>query len=174
MALPVLRDERLTLRPLDEDDVEALVAVLDLPGVREWWGPSTDPEEEREELRNDGSAYAIEVEGALAGWLAVTEERDPGYEVASFDIVLAPPHQGRGLGPAALRLAIEWLVAEHGHHRFAIDPALANERAIRAYAKVGFRRVGVMRRYERGPDGSWHDNLLMDLLAEELTPASGG
>jgi aminoglycoside 6'-N-acetyltransferase len=26
----------------------------------------------------------------------------------------------------------------------------------------------VMRRYERGPDGTFHDGLLMDLLAEEL------
>ena len=26
----------------------------------------------------------------------------------------------------------------------------------------------VMRRYERGPNGRWHDGLLMDLLAEEL------
>jgi aminoglycoside 6'-N-acetyltransferase len=33
---------------------------------------------------------------------------------------------------------------------------------------VGFRPVGVMRRYERGPDGVWHDGLLMDMLAGEL------
>jgi aminoglycoside 6'-N-acetyltransferase len=26
-----------------------------------------------------------------------------------------------------------------------------------------------MRRYERGLDGAWHDGLLMDLLAEDLT-----
>jgi aminoglycoside 6'-N-acetyltransferase len=26
-----------------------------------------------------------------------------------------------------------------------------------------------MRRYERGVDGTWHDGLLMDLLAEDLT-----
>jgi aminoglycoside 6'-N-acetyltransferase len=25
-----------------------------------------------------------------------------------------------------------------------------------------------MREYERGPDGTWHDGLLMDLLAGEL------
>jgi aminoglycoside 6'-N-acetyltransferase len=40
--------------------------------------------------------------------------------------------------------------------------------AIRCYSKVGFRPVGILRRSERGPDGSWHDGLLMDLLAEEL------
>ena len=50
-----------------------------------------------------------------------------------------------------------------------IDPALANERAIRAYRGVGFRPVGVMRAYERGPDGTWHDGLLMDMLAGELS-----
>jgi hypothetical protein len=33
---------------------------------------------------------------------------------------------------------------------------------------VGLRPVGVMREYERGPDGSWHDGLLMDPLAREL------
>jgi aminoglycoside 6'-N-acetyltransferase len=45
---------------------------------------------------------------------------------------------------------------------------VANTLAIACYRKVGFRDVGVMRRYERDLDGTWHDNLLMDLLAEEL------
>ena len=67
-----------------------------------------------------------------------------------------------------MRLVIAHLIAERGHHRFTIDPALANERAIRAYEAVGFRRVGVMRRYERGLDGTWHDSLLMDLLVDEI------
>jgi aminoglycoside 6'-N-acetyltransferase len=50
-----------------------------------------------------------------------------------------------------------------------IDPAAANGRAIRSYAKVGFRPVGVMRQYERGRDGRFHDGLLMDMLRAELT-----
>ena len=62
------------------------------------------------------------------------------------------------------------LFEERGHHRLTIDPAAANERAIRAYERVGFRRVGIMRAYERGPDGVWHDGLLMDLLRGELRP----
>lgn len=49
-----------------------------------------------------------------------------------------------------------------------IDPAADNTAAIRCYRKVGFRPVGIMRRYERGKDGTWHDNLLMELLADEL------
>ena len=60
------------------------------------------------------------------------------------------------------------LILRGDHHRFTIDPAVHNQRAIRCYAAVGFRRVGVMRNYERVDDGPWHDGLLMDLLAEEL------
>jgi aminoglycoside 6'-N-acetyltransferase len=33
---------------------------------------------------------------------------------------------------------------------------------------VGFKPVGIMRQYERGPDGTWHDGLLMDLVRQEL------
>jgi aminoglycoside 6'-N-acetyltransferase len=61
-----------------------------------------------------------------------------------------------------------WLFEERGHHRLTIDPSAANERAIRAYTAIGFKPVGVMRRYERGPDGTFHDGLLMDLLRDEL------
>jgi aminoglycoside 6'-N-acetyltransferase len=34
-------------------------------------------------------------------------------------------------------------VHDRGHHRLVIDPAADNERAIRCYERVGFRRIGV-------------------------------
>ncbi len=173
MALPVLRGERLALRPLVDADLDSLAAILAAPSVAEWWGPDEGREALDEELRNEGRAFAVEVEGSVAGWLGFDEETTPGYEHASVDIVLGPDHQNRGLGPEALRLAIRWLIDAHGHRRFTIDPAAANARAIRAYEAVGFRPVGVMRSYERGRDGTWHNNLLMDLLADELREADG-
>jgi aminoglycoside 6'-N-acetyltransferase len=168
VPVPVLHAERVTLRPLTDDDVERLIAIVAAPGVMEWWGTPDPPEREREGLRNDGAAFAVEVDGELAGWVGFNEETEPDYRHAGLDIALAPEHQGDGLGPEALQTAIRWLAEERGHHRFTIDPALENERAIRAYSKVGFRPVGVMRRAERFADGSWRDSLLMDLLVEEL------
>jgi aminoglycoside 6'-N-acetyltransferase len=73
-----------------------------------------------------------------------------------------------------IRTLARHLFQRRGHHRLTIDPAADNQRAIRAYRRVGFRPVGVMRRYERGPDGSWHDGLRMDLLPEDLTEPPGG
>ena len=169
-ATPVLRGDRVVLRPVAEADVAPLAAILREPEVAAWWGDYTQ-ERARAELTTD-PGWAIEVNGAVAGWLTVTEEAEPDYRHVGFDIFLATAVRGRGLGREALGLAVRHFAAR-GHHRFTIDPALANERAIRSYAAVGFRPVGVMRAYERGRDGAWHDNLLMDLLAEDLEPGSG-
>jgi aminoglycoside 6'-N-acetyltransferase len=76
---------------------------------------------------------------------------------------------GRGLGTDAVRTLARHLIDDCGHHRLVTDPAADNQAAIRCYTKVGFCPVGIMRRYERGPDGTWHDGMLMDLLADELT-----
>jgi aminoglycoside 6'-N-acetyltransferase len=60
------------------------------------------------------------------------------------------------------------LFGQRGHHRITIDPAAANDRAISCYAKAGFHPVGLMRQYERGEDGTFHNGLLMELLRGEL------
>lgn len=172
MELPTLRTERATLRPLEEGDLGRLVEIVSSPGAREWWGDVEDREKLRADLRcddeDDSAAFTIELDGAIAGWLGVWEENEPGFRHAGVDIMLAPPVQGRGIGPEVLHATIRWLIDERGHHRVTIDPARGNERAIRAYESVGFRPVGVMRQYERDPNGGWRDGLLMDLLAEEL------
>ena len=92
------------------------------------------------------------------------------YRHAGIDIFLDPKLQRRGLGREAVRTLAGYLFEVRRHHRIVIDPAAQNHRAISAYAAVGFRTVGVLREYERNPDGSgWHDGLLMELLVAELT-----
>ena len=166
--LPTLRAGRVTLRAPQDGDIELLMAMVMRPGVKEWWGSLEDGAYVRDGLLNGGTAFSLDVDGALAGWLGYNEETDPDHRHASLDIFLAAGLHGQGLGPAALALVAKWLFEERGHHRLTIDPARENARAIRAYEAVGFRAVGAMRRYERGADGRWHDNLLLDLLREEL------
>jgi aminoglycoside 6'-N-acetyltransferase len=170
MDLPTLRGERVLLRPLTEDDLDAVLAILAEPAVARWWGPQAGHPDREELLDPTEPRFAIVVGGAVAGWLACEENRDPMYRSVGLDLFLTTSLHGQGLGREALRLVIAHFV-EHGHHRFTIDPAADNERAIRAYAAVGFKPVGRMREYELGADGTWHDGLLMDLLASELVPA---
>lgn len=167
MMASVLHGERVTLRPALREDAAALLAILREPEVARWWGHN-DLADVEEEIAGT-ETYVIVVEDATAGWLHVNEETEPEFRHAGLDIALTTRVHGRGLGQEALRLAITALI-ERGHHRFTIDPAVANERAIRSYAALGFKAVGILRQYERAPDGVWRDGLLMDLLAFELSP----
>jgi aminoglycoside 6'-N-acetyltransferase len=169
-----LHGHLVTLRRAEPRDTDTLTAILAEPEVARWWG-RYDRARVEAELTGDRedaattTVFAMEHGGRVVGAIQAYEEPDEQYRHAALDLFLDPAVHGRGLGPDAIRTLARHLFDDRNHHRLSIDPALANERAIRAYERVGFRRVGVMRRYERGLDGSWHDSLLMDMLADELT-----
>jgi aminoglycoside 6'-N-acetyltransferase len=153
------------LRPLSESDVAELRRILAEPDVARWW----DAPEDDFPLADDpdSTRLTMVVDGAVAGMIQFSEEDEPKYRHAAIDLFVDPAVRGRGIGPAAIRQVVAMLL-ERGHHRITIDPAVANTAAIRAYEKAGFRRVGVMRAYERDADGrGWHDGLLMELVAAE-------
>jgi aminoglycoside 6'-N-acetyltransferase len=158
------------LRPATAADDGALATILRDPTVGAWW-QVPDVAADVAELLGDAelAIWLIEEAGSILGLVMAGEETDPMYRHASIDIAIVAAGQGRGLGTDVVRTVARWLIERRGHHRLIIDPSAENERAIAAYAKVGFRPVGVMRSYERWRDGSWHDGLLMDLLAAELT-----
>jgi aminoglycoside 6'-N-acetyltransferase len=170
---PVLAGATVRLRPGGPGDAMLLHAILAEPSVVRWWGEPEPVRQVEDDLRGDGETVllVVEVGGEVAGGIQYTEENDPMYRHAGIDIFLGARFQDRGAGREAVALLARFLFEEREHHRLTIDPAAANERAIRSYAAVGFRPVGVMRQYERGPDGSFHDGLLMDLLRSELAVA---
>jgi aminoglycoside 6'-N-acetyltransferase len=166
-----LRGDRVVLRPAGEADAERLAEILALPEVARWWGPYDLERVLREmvEPLEDEVTFVVEVDDVVIGLVQRWEELEPQYRHAGIDISLHPDWHGQGLGTDAVRTMARHLFDDLGHHRVTIDPAAHNERAIRSYEKVGFRRVGVMRQYEQAPDGTWHDGLLMDLLPDDLT-----
>jgi aminoglycoside 6'-N-acetyltransferase len=156
----------MVLRPLAEGDDVDLLRILRTPEVARWWDAPDDGFPWTDEP--DARRLAIEVGGTVAGMIQYHEELEPKYRHASIDLFLDPALHGRGLGTEAVRRVACLLIDERGHHRITIDPAVGNAAAIRAYEKVGFRAVGVMRGYERDVGGGgWHDGLLMELLAGE-------
>lgn len=164
-----LDGDLVRLRPVRAGDQDRLAAILAEPSVARWWTAASEAGAAADWLAGDVAIQlVIEHDGAVVGSLQVEQELDPDYESASIDLFLTSSAQGRGFGPDAIRTISRYLIEDRGHHRLTIDPNAANENAIRAYAKVGFRPVGVMRSYERNANGTWHDNLLMDLLAGEL------
>jgi aminoglycoside 6'-N-acetyltransferase len=165
-----LRGECVVLRPLTEADVGRIVELGAHPEVTRWWpGLTTEDVGEKARGEEEGvTVLAIVVDGEVVGMIQHYEETDPEFRHAGMDLFLGAPFQGRALGTDAVRTLARHLVRDRGHHRLVIDPAAHNQRAIRCYEKVGFRRVGVMREYWRDPSGVWRDGVLLDLLASEL------
>ena len=168
--MTVLEGALVRLRPAARDDIPTLAAIRRTPEVHERWRGGDDMVTAVEEdFAEAGVAkYVVELDGQVVGWIQWAAEEDPDYRHASIDIYVDPAVHGRGVGTDAVRTLARHLLVDHGHHRLVIDPAADNAAAIRAYGKVGFKPVGVMRQYERGGDGTWHDGLLMDLLGDEL------
>ncbi|BFV55826.1 GNAT family protein [Kitasatospora sp. CMC57] len=166
-----LHGTAVTLRPATVQDVAPLAAIRATPEVfARWRGTADLAAEVAEDLADPGTeVFAIEHAGRVVGAVQWYAENDPDYRHAGIDIFLDPAVHGQGLGTVAVRVLARHLTTTLGFHRLVIDPAADNTAAIRCYTKVGFRPVGVMRAYERGSDGTWHDGLLMDLLADELT-----
>ena len=168
--MTVLRGERVVLRPPTVADIAPLAAMMATPEVARWWTDETE-ETMRERVvegEADTTVWAVWVDDEIVGLAQAWEEPDPQYRHGGIDLSLHPNRHGRGLGTDTVRTVARWLFEERGHHRITIDPAAHNAVAIRCYERVGFRLVGVMRAYERGADGTWHDGLLMDLLTGEL------
>jgi aminoglycoside 6'-N-acetyltransferase len=162
----VLSGGLVRLREATPEDLPALTAIRATPDVYAWWGAG----DVAEDLTDPGEhVLAIVLDGRVVGAIHWHAEDEPDFRHAGIDIYLDPAVHGQGVGSDAVRTLARHLVDGHGYHRLTIDPAADNAAAIRCYEKVGFRPVGVMRRYWRDPSGQWRDGLLMDLLAEELT-----
>jgi aminoglycoside 6'-N-acetyltransferase len=166
-----LRGDRLTMRPRTPADARRLWEIHCQPSVERWWGSHTLAEIEQEIADEAGGggdevSFTIEVEGEVAGMIQYVELGDEDFRHAGIDLFLADAFQGRGLGREAIEVLVAYLTGPVGHHRLVIDPAVANERAVRCYEAVGFRPVGVMHRYQRMADGHWTDGLLMELVLE--------
>jgi len=147
----------ITFRLVTAADYPLLLGWLNAPHVREWWG---DPEEELDQIRamvegrDTTRAYLIELAGHPVGYAQAWYVDDNRAFAADYpwiddlpagtvgvDLTIGDPALlSRGIGSAALAVFTARLRAE-GHETIVIDPDPANLRAVRAYAKAGFRPI---------------------------------
>ena len=161
----------IRIRDLEPGDLDVITEIHAAPTVIRWWPDYDRARVEREMFGSDEDEhwFAIDLHGRTIGLIGYYEENEFEYRHAGMDLTLHPDFHDQGFGTDAVRTMARWLISERGHHRLIIDPDVENARAVRCYEKVGFKPVGVMRRYQALRSGGYNDGLLMDMLAEELT-----
>jgi diamine N-acetyltransferase len=85
---------------------------------------------------------------------------------AEFGIFLGE-RRGKGLGSEATLLTLDWGFTMLGLYNVMLSTAAWNQRAIRVYAKAGFRELG-RRRGAVVTMGHRYDGVYMELLASEF------
>ena len=161
-----MKTERLTLRAPVSGDTYYLAVILSEPEVALWWH-GYDEARIREELVNerpDVVIWILEHHGEVIGAIQLWEQTDPDYFHAGIDLFVSHMFAGKRLGTEAIEAVKGYAIDELGHHRLVVDPAADNDRARNAYKRCGFEEVGVMRKYEAGPDGEWRDGVLMEFV----------
>jgi aminoglycoside 6'-N-acetyltransferase len=160
---PSLRGPRVVLEPVRAEHAERLRELRAAAEVERWWGPAEEgwPLEVEEEL----TKLVVKVDGDVVGFVQFWEEPDPEARYADIDIFIGADHQERGLGSEAMTVALAHLMEVRGHHRVTLTTSPHNARAIHVYEKLGFRRVGVLRKSQlNAASGKWEDELLMELV----------
>jgi RimJ/RimL family protein N-acetyltransferase len=180
-ALPWPRHtERLTIRPVTEDDFEPMWQIRRQESVGRWMGAASEEFDAFAELiGNDermGKTLVIERDGVLIGDLMLSPE-DPWAQVEVVDQAkgtqaeigwcIDPAVEGHGYATEAVRELIRLSFEELGLRRLVAHCFAANEASWRLMERVGMRREVHTVKESLHRSGEWMDGMSYALLAEE-------
>ncbi|MFC8193758.1 GNAT family N-acetyltransferase [Cellulomonas sp. NPDC057328] len=175
MQKPTVQGEMIVLRPVREDDADAMWDMLaDPEGNRltgttqtftrdqvEAWCASREAAEGRYDFAvtaNGSDEYRGEI---------VLNDIDEDVRCAGLRLAMRPVYRGRGYGTEAIELVLEFAFEGLGMHRVELEALSINTRAVSLYENIGFRVEGRRRDAYRDGDG-WCDAIVMSMLEDEF------
>lgn len=172
MRFPVLTSDRLLLRPLGEQDVEALHVLFSDPVLMHWW--SSPPHRSLEETRayllpdharsDSGMVWAITTDGGPALGRVRVEEKRPGVWEVGY--LLRRDLWGAGLARESVGAVVDHPFASRHARRIFADVDPENAASLRLLERLGFRREGLLRQEWETHLGI-RDSVILGLLGDE-------
>ena len=160
-----MTDATITFRPLLPSDLPTLVEWIARPHVAEYWdSPTTLEELTRDYVDNPdpghGRPFIASLGDVPIGFIQVyhvmsddpdwwPDETDPGARGID-QFLIDGSRLGQGLGTRMISAFVDRIFEDPAVTKVQLDPSPRNARAIRAYEKVGFQRVGEV----ETPDGT--------------------
>ena len=181
-----LTGEGIELSPPREEDIPAITAACQDPGIAEYTTvPFPYTEEHARSFvteavpaawRKGGAEWAIRDEGRFAGMIGLAVDGGEQPRQAEIGYWLAPNARGTGALARAIGLVLEYAFGEMGLERVQWTAVVGNWGSWRAVWRYGFRREGIRRAYlvdQRDPAAPARDMWVASLLrSDPRTPAS--
>lgn len=179
--LPPLRTARLVLRrPIPTDIADRLALGRD-PEIYRNLGADTrnlksiTDEQAKAWVDNIAShpaAWVIEHQGRAIGEILIDNFVEADQRAGLIIGVLDPTCLGKGLGTEAIKAVAEFCFDVLGLHKLSMRVLSFNNRAIRAYERVGFVREG-LERESAFIGGVWYDDVIVGLLKRDFDALRG-
>lgn len=176
MAPYPMRTARLTLRPLQANDVDIVLAYRNDPAIAEfqdWDLPVTREHVAAQVAKQDGWSdvapgarcnIGIEHDGELVGDLYAGLDEHGG--VAEIGFTLRTEHQGKGFAFEAASALVADLIERHGCHRIVAQLSPRNHRSARLLERLGMHVESLAPR-SFWCRGAWDDNLTYAMSDKE-------
>jgi RimJ/RimL family protein N-acetyltransferase len=171
---PVLKTERLTLRPFEEADAgDVLTYASDeewawfLPHIpRPYTSKDADEFVTRAMTRDweKEASLAIELDGRVVGDVRMTVDRRNSLGALGYS--LARNSWGSGLAVEAARAFIDWAIPAYDLAKVYVEIDERNMRSLRIAEKLGMKREALLRSHYAARDGRSND-LVYGILREE-------
>ncbi len=145
----------VSLRPMRPEEVGLIHTWVNNPDILPFWdGRTKSLEEVRSDYTpnyfmdkdpNSGRCFAIEKEDTTIGMICYNRiDRD--NRSVEFDMLIGDKqYWSKGLGSDALQAFVRYLFSSFPLNRIWLGTHSYNQRALRAYEKVGFKREGILR-----------------------------
>jgi RimJ/RimL family protein N-acetyltransferase len=179
MQAPFLIGHHIYLRPLQRADAPAFVQWMNDPEVTRTLvhrGPINLQAEEEfiDRLTRDEHALPLAIvrraSDELIGATGL-HAIDWRNRHACFGIALAKAEWGKGYGREATAMLVRHAFETLNLNRVWLQVYEYNQRGLRAYEKVGFKKEGVLRQ-DNFREGRYWDTIIMAILREEWHPAN--
>jgi RimJ/RimL family protein N-acetyltransferase len=151
--------------PATAADIPAIMAIERTPGFEGYVGRWSE-DQHAAEMAKSSTRYLVLRDGGEVKAFAIFQQiGEPDLRVHLKRIVAG--EAGQGQGSRLLGSALDWLYTETETNRVDLDLFVENERARRAYEKLGFIVEGRLRDYHRSVDGRIRDALIMSILRKD-------
>ncbi len=156
LPTPQLHTDRLTLRPFEVGDLDALYEMMSNPRVLEFWDAPVWEDASRaqtflsacHEMSEGGTGARFVVESTtdkqFLGWCGVTRW-NPTFRSASFGYCFFEQSWGKGYATEVGRSVLQWAFDTLDLNRIQAETDTRNSASARVLEKLGFVREGTLR-----------------------------
>jgi RimJ/RimL family protein N-acetyltransferase len=166
---------KATLEWLKKDDIQEVMGVLNSVIMEGRYlfmnNEIVDIEQELqwfERGTKEGMCYLVaRVDGKIVGGASIHPKTDKHAHVASYGIFIHKNYRNLGLGTTLTKELTE-IAKKRGLEILQLSVYANNKRAVHVYQKCGFKEAGRLKNGIKFLDGTYADEIIMELLLKPL------